>query len=55
MMTADEYRAKAGELTRAADVALNYSMMLELEAVAREWIRLAELADWQDAMGSEPE
>jgi hypothetical protein len=50
MMTAAEYRVRADALERAADGSANYPLILQLEAVAREWRALAEIADWQDTM-----
>jgi hypothetical protein len=52
MMTADEYRAKAEELTRMAGAASSDTMALEWKAMARAWVKLARLADWQDAQAS---
>jgi hypothetical protein len=50
MMTAQEYRARADALEASADACANYPLMLQLDASAREWRKLAEVADWQDAM-----
>ena len=50
MMTAQEYRARAEALERAADACAKYPLMLLLDETAREWRKLAETADWQDAM-----
>lgn len=50
MMTAQEYRARADDLEASADVCANYPLMLHLDASVREWRKLAEVADGQDAM-----
>ncbi len=50
MMSASEYRAKADSLVRKADGALNEADVFELERMAQEWRRLADVADWQDAL-----
>lgn len=50
MMTAAEYRAHAEALERSADGCANYPLILQLEAGARQWRRLGEIADWQDSM-----
>ena len=50
MMTAQEYRARAAALERAADGCVNYPLLLQLDASAREWRRLGDIADWQDSM-----
>lgn len=49
MMSAEECRAKAEELSRAADAATSYTTILAYEAMAREWRWLAGQAAWQDA------
>jgi hypothetical protein len=49
-MSAQEYRARAEALLRSADAPLDYELVLELEATAAEWRRLATLADAQDAL-----
>lgn len=51
-MSAQEYRARAAELDTSAEGCANYELMLRIEAAAREWRKLATLADWQDAMTS---
>lgn len=50
MMTAEEYRARADALVAAADRCGDYDLILQLEATAQEWRRLAEMADWQDKL-----
>lgn len=50
MMSADEYRAMADKLVSSADACDTYEMILELEATARQWRWLAQVADWQDAI-----
>jgi hypothetical protein len=50
MMTAQEYRARADMLVASADMSASYALMLHLDASVREWRKLAEIADWQDAM-----
>jgi hypothetical protein len=50
MMTAQEYRARADALEASADECSNSPMMIHLGASARQWRKLAEVADWQDAM-----
>jgi hypothetical protein len=37
MMTADECRAKAEELSKVADAAKSYDAILEWEALANQW------------------
>jgi hypothetical protein len=48
--SAQEYRTRAAELDSSADACGNYEQMLQMEAVAREWRKLAGVAEWQDAM-----
>lgn len=48
MMSAEEYRARAEALVGSADRCSDYDLILELEATAQRWRRLAEMADWQD-------
>jgi hypothetical protein len=48
MMSATEYRARAAALVGSADGCSSYDLILELEATALEWRRLADLADWQE-------
>jgi hypothetical protein len=50
MMSAQEYRDRADALVRSADAPIGYELVLELEATAAEWRRLATLADAQDAL-----
>lgn len=50
MMTAQEYRARADALEASADLCANYALMLDLDASVREWRKLGDIADWQDAM-----
>jgi hypothetical protein len=53
MLTADECRAKAEQLTGLADTASSDAMVLELESMAAEWRKLAVMAEWQDALESQ--
>ena len=48
MMSASEYRARADALTCSADGCSDYDLILELEATARSWRQLADMADWQE-------
>lgn len=48
MMSAEDYRARADALVSSADRCSDYGLILELEATAREWRRLAQMADWQE-------
>lgn len=50
MMSAEEYRARADALVRSADQCDSYELIFELEATAQQWRRLADLADWQQAI-----
>lgn len=50
MMTAQEYRARADALEASADVCADYPLKLHLDASIREWRKLGDIADWQDAM-----
>jgi hypothetical protein len=50
MMTADQYRAKADELSATAEAAPDDTANAERRAMALEWRRLAVLADWQQAV-----
>lgn len=50
MMSAPEYRARAEALIDLADGCGDYGLVLELESAAGEWRRLAEMAEWQDAI-----
>lgn len=47
MMTGDEYRARAQALVSLADEADSETEILQLELLAMEWRKLADLADWQ--------
>ncbi len=49
-MSAQEYRARADALDSSADVSIDYGLILELEATAAQWRKLAELADMQDTL-----
>ena len=49
-MTADECRAKAEQLAGMADTAEDYAAVLQWEGMALEWRRLAQMAEWQDAI-----
>lgn len=50
MMTAKQYRTRADLMDRAVDASSNETVILECQRMAKEWRRLATLADWQDAM-----
>jgi hypothetical protein len=50
MMTAQEYRARADALIRSADECRDMDIVVELEATAAEWRKLAGLADAQEAL-----
>ena len=50
MMTAAEYRARADTLDASASRSANDALRLELQAMAQEWRRLADTADWQQEM-----
>lgn len=50
MMSAQQYRDRADALIRMADVALDDDLVLELEAMAADWRKLAVLSDEQDGM-----
>ena len=50
MMTAEEYRARAAALIRSADGCRDMDLVIELEATAAEWRKLAALADAQTAL-----
>jgi hypothetical protein len=49
-MSAEQYRDRADVLVRSADGLRDYDLILELEATAAEWRKLAVLADAQDAI-----
>ena len=50
VMSAEEYRARAEALINSSYTTTDLAMIREMEAVAAEWYKLAELADQQDAM-----
>jgi DNA-binding FadR family transcriptional regulator len=50
MMTVQEYRAWADALEASADVGANAPLMRHLDASAREWRKLGDIADGQDSM-----
>jgi hypothetical protein len=50
MMTAEEYRARAAALIMSADGCRDMDLVLELEATAAEWRKLAALAEAQTAL-----
>jgi hypothetical protein len=50
MMTAEEYRARAAALILSADGCRDMDLVIELEATAAEWRKLAALADAQTAL-----
>jgi hypothetical protein len=50
MMTAQEYRARADALIRSADECRDIGLVIEIEATAAEWRKLAGLADAQEAL-----
>jgi len=50
MMAAQEYRARADALEISADACASYSLMLRLDACARDWRNLADIADFQNAL-----
>jgi hypothetical protein len=50
MMSAQQYRDRAEALVRSADGVRDYDLVLELEAAAAEWRKLAVMADAQDAL-----
>jgi len=49
-MTAEEYRARAEALMHASYGTSDPDLSREMEALAAEWHKLAELADQQEAM-----
>jgi hypothetical protein len=49
-MSAREYRARADALDRLADDAASYDVILQCQATALQWRKLADLADWQDTV-----
>ncbi len=50
MMTAEQCRAEAQRFAKLAEAASSYAAMHEWEVLAAEWSRLAEMAQWQDAI-----
>jgi len=50
MMSAEAYRARAADLVISADTTNDLELILELEATAADWRRLADFADVQDAL-----
>lgn len=49
-MSAAEYMARADVLVDSADASASLEMILELEAAAATWRKLAALADLQDSL-----
>jgi len=49
-MTANECRAHADQLIRLTDGCRDIDLVIELEATAAEWLKLAALAEAQDAL-----
>ena len=49
-MSPQEYRARAASLVSSADTTTDYALILQMEAAAADWRKLADLADFQDAM-----
>jgi len=49
-MSAEEYRARAATLFQSSELTSDNALILELEAVAAQWLKLADLADQQLAM-----
>uniref|UniRef100_B0T027 Uncharacterized protein n=1 Tax=Caulobacter sp. (strain K31) TaxID=366602 RepID=B0T027_CAUSK len=50
MMTAKQYRARADLMDKATEDSSNEAVVVECQRMAKEWRRLAALADWQDSM-----
>jgi hypothetical protein len=50
MMTAQEYRARADALIRSTDECRDIDLVVEIEATAAEWRKLAGLAEAQEAL-----
>jgi len=50
MMTAKQYRARADRMDKATEASSNGAVIMECQRMAKEWRRLADLADWQDTM-----
>jgi hypothetical protein len=49
-MSAQQYRDRAEVLVRSVDGLLDFDLVLEVEATAAEWRKLAVMADVQDAL-----
>lgn len=49
-MSAEEYRARAEALIQSSYMTTDPALVREMEAVAAEWQKLADLADQQEAM-----
>jgi hypothetical protein len=49
-MTAAEYRARSDALIQSTDGCRDMDLVIELEATAAEWRKLAALADAQNAL-----
>jgi hypothetical protein len=49
-MSAEDYRARAEALIQSSAAGADYDLILEAEALAADWRRLADLADLQEAM-----
>jgi hypothetical protein len=49
-MSAEEYRARAEALISSTYAMTDLALIREVEAVAAEWHKLADLADQQEAM-----
>ena len=50
MMTAEECRARADVLEGSAEACGDATLTLQLNASARDWRRLGDVADWQDSI-----
>ena len=50
MMTAKQYRTRAVLMDQATEASSNALVVRECQRMATEWRRLADLADWQEAM-----
>jgi hypothetical protein len=49
-MSAEEYRARAEALIQSSFMATDSVLVREMEALAAEWHKLADLADQQEAL-----
>jgi hypothetical protein len=49
-MSAEDYRARAEALIQLSYTTTDPALILEIEAIAAEWHKLADLADQQAAM-----